>query len=65
MTKVDYGLRWRIEATRELSQRLLFFLKLGPLLCIVVIEGCRAGKRRGLLETDPAGTVCEGVSCAV
>ena len=65
MAKADRGLRWRIEAPRELGQRLLLFFGAICVLYIIVGEGCAAGKWRGLLETDCAGRmICERV-CSV
>lgn len=54
--KVGGGLRWRIEATGKLCQRLLLLI-LGPMEGVVLTEGCGTGVRRGFLETDGVRTI--------
>lgn len=63
--EVDRDLRRWVEATRELGQRLLLVLDIFPMLGIIVSEGCCAGVRRGLLDTDYARAIREGVPCVV
>lgn len=64
-TEVDCGVRWRIEATGELGQRLLLFFGVVRVLGVIMAEGYGASKRGGLLETDCVGTLCKGVSSVV
>lgn len=59
--KADCGLRWGVEATTKLGQRLFLFFNFRPLR-IILMEGCGTGKRRGLLEANSVRTVCKGIS---
>lgn len=62
--EVERDLRWRVETTGVLGQRLLLVLVIIPVLRIIMAEGCRAGVRRGILESD-ARAIREWVSCVV